>query len=179
MLVACALAKRDAEQLPSLFRKWDNDSSLNGDGWGHFIDGKWIRAVEGQHPGVPWVSYSDPTYSGDAYYAKGHHPRSFWARYIWVGWRNRASKMSRDLGIMATKRNIKLLAGTLDINSAKEGYFLLQHGDEYHYKSAKRIGPFMMIRSLGFKLEIRYKMYAEEGLVAAVFIPFSAKRAKK
>lgn len=177
LVVAIALlfTRRSAERLPRMFARWDNDASLNGDGWGQLVDGKWVRAVEGQHPGVPWVSYSDPAYTGDAYYAPGHHPRSYWARYVWLGWRNRASKLSRDLGVVARKDDITLLSGDLAIGTRLAGHFLLRHGDTYHYKSVRRIGRFVLIRSLGFKLEIRYKMQAAEGPVAAVLIPVSLK----
>ncbi|WP_287806136.1 hypothetical protein [Diaphorobacter sp.] len=177
LVVAIALlfTRRSAERLPRMFARWDNDASLNGDGWGQQVDGKWVRAVEGQHPGVPWVSYSDPAYTGDAYYARGHHPRSYWARYVWMGWRNRASKLSRDLGMVARKDGITLLSGDMAIGTRLAGHFLLRHGDTYHYKSVRRIGRFVLIRSLGFKLEIRYKMQAAEGPVAAVLIPVSLK----
>lgn len=177
LVVAIALlfTRRSAERLPRMFARWDNDASLNGDGWGQLVDGKWVRAVEGQHPGVPWVSYSDAAYTGDAYYAPGHHPRSYWARYVWLGWRNRASKLSRDLGVVARKDDITLLSGDLAIGTRLAGHFLLRHGDTYHYKSVRRIGRFVLIRSLGFKLEIRYKMQAAEGPVAAVLIPVSLK----
>jgi len=177
LVVAIALlfTRRDAEHLPRLFSRWDNDASLNGDGWGQWVDGKWVRAVEGQHLDVPWVSYSDPAYTGDAYYAPGHDPRSYWARYVWLGWRNRASKLSRDLGVMARKADIALLSGDMAIGTRQTGHFLLRHGDAYHYKSVHRIGRFVLIRSLGFKLEIRYKMQAAEGQVAAVLIPVSIK----
>lgn len=178
MLIALLFTRRDAERLPKLFARWDNDASLNGDGWGQLVDGKWVRAVEGQHPGVPWVSYSDPTYTGDAYYAPGHHPRSYWARYVWLGLRNRASKLSRDLGVLARKDDITLLSGDMAIGTRLAGHFLLRHGDTYHYKSVRRIGRFVLIRSLGFKLEVRYKMQTAEGPAAAVLIPISFKRWK-
>ena len=60
----------------------------------------------------------------------------------------------------------------------QEGHFLLLHGSDYHYKSVRRIGPFVLIRSLGYKLEIRYKSDRPEGPAAAVLIPVSLKRWK-
>ena len=176
--VALLFTRRDAERLPRLFRKWDNDASLNGDGWGQLVDGKWHRADADKYPDVPWVSYSDPAYTGDAYYAPGHHTRSYWARYVWLGWRNRASKLSLDLGITARKDGIEPVAGDVGIGTRKEGFFFLRHGVDYHYKSVRRIGPFVLIRSLGYKLEIRYKSDRPEGPAAAVLIPISFKRWK-
>lgn len=180
MLVALLFTPREANKLPKLFRKWDNDVSINGDGCGwQRTDGTWVDLRDGvQHLGEPLVSYDDPAYGGTAYYAKGHHPRSYWARYIWLGWRNRASKLSLDMGITARKSDIELLSGRVDIGTRQEGHFLLRHGQDYHYKSVRKIGRFVLIRSLGYKLEIRYKMHAAEGPVAAVLIPISFKRWK-
>lgn len=180
MLVALLFTPREANKLPKLFRKWDNDVSINGDGCGwQRTDGTWVDLRDGvQHLGEPLVSYDDPAYGGTAYYAKGHHPRSYWARYIWLGWRNRASKLSLDMGITARKSDIELLSGRVDIGTRQEGHFLLRHGQDYHYKSVRRIGPFVLIRSLGYKLEIRYKSDRESGPAAAVLIPISLKRWK-
>lgn len=180
MLVALLFTPREANKLPKLFRKWDNDVGINGDGCGwKRADGTWVDLRDGvQHLGEPLVGYDDPAFGGTAYYAKGHHPRSYWARYIWLGWRNRASKLSLDLGITARKADIELVAGDVGIGTRKEGFFFLRHGVDYHYKSVRRIGPFVLIRSLGYKLEIRYKSDRPEGPAAAVLIPISLKRWK-
>lgn len=180
MLVALLFTPRSANRLPKLFRKWDNDVSINGDGCGwQRADGTWVDLRDGvQHEGEPLVGYDDPSYGGTAYYAKGRHPRSYWARYVWLGWRNRASKLSLDMGISVRKADIQLLSGRVDIGTRQEGHFLLRHGVDYHYKSVRRIGPFVLIRSLGYKLEIRYKSDRPEGPAAAVLIPISLKRWK-
>lgn len=177
MLIALLFTPRSADKLPKLFRKWDNDVSINGDGCGwQKADGTWVDLRDGvEHLGEPLVSYQDPTYGGTAYYANGHHPRSYWARYIWLGWRNRASKLSLDSGIHAVKSHIGLLSGSIDIGTRKEGHFYLQHWQNYQYKSVKKYGPFVLIRNLGYKLEIRYKSDKPEGTAAAVLIPFSIK----
>lgn len=180
MLVALLFTPRSANKLPKLFRKWDNDVSINGDGCGWLrADGKWVDLRDGvQHEGEPLIGYDDTSYGGTAYYAKGHHPRSYWARYIWLGWRNRASKLSLDLGITARKDGIELVAGDVGIGTRKEGFFFLRHGSDFHYKSVRRIGRFVLIRSIGYKLEIRYKSDRPEGPAAAVLIPISLKRWK-
>ena len=74
---ALLMTKREDNHLPKWFRPWDNDVSINGD--------------------VP--AYWEPNYEGDTYYANAH-PRSFWARYVWLGWRNRASWTSQRLGYL-------------------------------------------------------------------------------
>lgn len=180
MLVALLFTPRSANRLPKMFRKWDNDVSINGDGCGwRRADGSWVDLRDGVlHLGETLVGYDDPAYGGTAYYAKGHHPRSYWARYIWLGWRNRASKLSQEMGIIARKSDIELVAADVGIGTRKEGFFYLRHGQTYHYKSARRIGRFVLVRSLGYKLEIRYKMDAPEGIAAAVMIPISFKRWK-
>jgi len=177
MLIALLFTPKSAEKLPKLFRKWDNDVSINGDGCGwQRADGSWVDLRDGvEHLGEPLVSYQDPAYGGTAYYAKGHHPRSYWARYIWLGWRNRASKLSLEQGIQVNKADIDILSGSLDIGTRKEGHFFLKHWSDYHYKSVKKYGPFVVIKGLGYKLEIRFKSDEPNGTAAAVLIPFSIK----
>ena len=163
MLVALAFTKRDADRLPRLFRKRDNNVSLNGDGHGwRDHEGNWHHGRDGAvpPPGTIMLSYSDPAYAGDAYYAEGHHPRSYWARYIWVGLRNRASQLSVDKGRDVAARPI-CISGSADISRTRPGHFLLKQGDTYHYKSFRNIGPFCLIRSYGYKLE--YALHRPEG----------------
>lgn len=94
--------KWEDDYLPKKYEKWDNNISMNGDQWGMIMP-------DGSH--VSWydfgmiargettaISYTDPTYKGTTYYAKKSRPRSKWARYVWLGWRNRASKYAMDLG---------------------------------------------------------------------------------
>lgn len=81
----------EAENLPAKYAKWDNDISINGDpwGWAQRPDGSWYR---------PAPLEDTPEAREKCYWAKGHHPRSKWARYVWLGWRNKASKLAHDLG---------------------------------------------------------------------------------
>ena len=187
MLFVLPWVKREANALPKLFGKWDNNISLNGDSGGVLVDGKWIDYHDVQDweavQGNLMVTYDDPRYEGDAYYAKGHHPRSFWARYVWVGLRNRASKLALDRG-RPVDGPIEVLSGSVDIGTRKAGHFLLKCGDTYHYKSAR---PFKLlgfelvrVRSYGFKLEIAAKNPGtwEAERVAVVAIGWSAKRWK-
>ena len=190
---------RSANRLPNLFSAWDNNISLNGDSGGVWIpadhpefirygtagEGAWVdyhdvmdwEAVQG----CVMVSYDDERYQGDAYYAEGWHPRSWWARWIWVGLRNRATKLALILGA-AVDRPIETLSGSLDISTGTPGHFLLRSGDTYHFKSFE---PFHLlgfalcrIRSYGYKLEIALKSPKESERVAVVAIGWSAKGAK-
>lgn len=183
MLLVLPFVRRSADKLPSLFRRWDNNVSLNGDGEAVFIDGKFLTAGHG----ISWedynaalargayrYTYDDPLYHGDAYYAKGHRPRSFWARYVWVGLRNRASQLSVEMGEDVHERPT-VLSGAVGIGASTEGHFLLHSGDLYHYKSVRKFGPFALIRSYGYKLEIVRNSPTGAGRAAAVAIGRSLK----
>lgn len=179
MLVVLPWIKRSADKLPKLFRNWDNDVSMNGDGWGwQDSDGQWYDTRHRPAPeGKLAIAHSDPAYGGDCYYAKGHHPRSFWARYIWLGWRNRASLMSLELGEQVTATPV-LISGSMAIHrGGPYGHFLLRHEDVYHYKSIRLWHGWALTRSYGYKLEIAYHMGRETA--AAVAIGRSLKRARK
>lgn len=185
MLLVLPFVKRSAGSLPHPFAKWDNNVSLNGDGAAVYRDGAWLDLRSGAQPlpGEHVYTYDDPLYAGTAYYAPGHHPRSFWARYVWVGLRNRASQLSVDLGAQVHARPI-LISGSLDINrSDKPGHFLLKDGSSYHFKSIQPTRILgvrcAVIRSCGYKLEIALmRPPGAYGRVAAVAIGYSLKRWK-
>lgn len=96
--LALVFTPRSAEKLPWLFTWWDNDASINGDGWAVLREGNWVQVFGNELPGEKPVSYLDQEYTGDAYYCRGYHPRSFYARWTWLGLRNRASRLSQILG---------------------------------------------------------------------------------
>lgn len=177
--VALLLTPRSANHLPRWARKWDNNVSLNGDGEVVLRDGQWVNLRDigwmPQH-GERVYTYDDPAYTGDAYYAKGHHPRSWWARWVWVGWRNRASQLSVDLGRDVAARPL-CISGNPDIHrNGPYGHFLLKSGNCYHYKSINRWHGLALIRSYGYKLEIVRNSQDGTGLAAAVAIGRSLKR---
>ena len=178
----------EANKLPRLFKRWDNNVSLNGDSGGVLYDGKWIgyHDVADQIPGG-WeavknflqVSYDDPRYEGETYYSwfwvpkKWRHPRNFIQRWCWIGFRNRATGYALDLGEHAWKKDVKVLSGSFDINEAP--YFLLSNGPLYMYKVFTNVGPLRIIRSIGFKLDIVAKSELDSEIAAVVNIPFSVK----
>ena len=179
MLLVLPFVKRSADRLPKLFRKWDNNVSLNGDGcgWQDPETGEWFDIrVKPAPAGVPLVSHSDPAYGGDCYYARGHHPRSFRARYAWVGLRNRASMLSVNLGRDVTARPVVVSGDPTIHRHGPYGHFVLRHGDTFHYKSIRAFGPFGLTRSYGYKLEIPFKSAEGTGRAAAVAIGRSLKR---
>jgi uncharacterized membrane protein len=84
--IALLFTKWEAERLPRFFRMWDNEVNLNGD----------IGSPTGPGP-VPLDPKSRWAID-NCYWAPGHHPRSRWARYVWIGLRNRASWPAWRLG---------------------------------------------------------------------------------
>lgn len=182
MLIVLLFVPRSANHLPRAFSKWDNNVSLNGDGrgWYDAATGQWFDVrVKPAPAGVPTISHSDPAYGGDCYYARGHHPRSYWARYIWVGLRNRASQLSAQYGVQVIERP-RCISGNPDIHrNGPYGHFVLEWRGHYHYKSMRRLGPLVVIRSYGHKLEIPFKNGTGQGRAAAVAIGRSLKRWKE
>lgn len=186
--VALLFTPRSANRLPRWAAKWDNNISLNGDSAGVIRDGRWLQVRDSTtwplRPGEREVSYDDPAYGGGAYYAEGHHPRSWYARWVWVGLRNRASKLSLDLG--RTIHTLpRLISGDLNIGRSKPGHFLLEADCCYHFKSIERTRimgfDFALTRSYGYKLEIVRNHWGEIGSqrrAAAVAIGWSLKRWK-
>jgi hypothetical protein len=159
---ALLFTPRSANSLPTWASKWDNNVSINGDGTAYKgDDGVWVQLGGAPAPeGKTVVSYDDPAYDGDAYYAAGFSPRSFWARYVWCGWRNRASQLAADLGVVVSARPV-CIAGDVSVGRSNPGYKLLQATDDaglalYHYKSFRNVGPLCMVRSYGAKLEYAY-----------------------
>ena len=190
--IALLFARWEADKLPRFFKKWDNEVNLNGDSfpWINPKDdnGNWTHVGTAQPiPTGDTMLYWDADVGDNverptkelAYWVDGkHHPRSYWARYVWIGWRNRASQVSLDCGIRTRKADVMRMFGSTDISARKEGAFLMQHGDDYHYKSVRKVGGFALIRSLGYKLGMVKQEVDGVGKCAAVYIPWSVKRWK-
>ena len=176
---ALLFTPRDADRLPRWARKWDNNVSLNGDAYAVLRAGKWVtlRGKETIQPGEVAVSYDDPAYTGKAYYCKGFHPRSFLARWVWVGWRNRASGLSLAKGPTLTEP-ATLVAGAPDAGRGKPGFFLLRSGGEYQYRSFTKVGPLMRITNYGAKLDYAQWLPGGVGQVPYVAIGLSFKGAR-
>lgn len=181
MLLVLPFVPRRADRLPRLFSKWDNNVSLNGDGEVVRRGDRWVNLRDigwTPEPGEQIIRYDDPLYDGDAYYAPGHHPRSFRARYAWVGLRNRASMLSVKLGRDVTARPVVVSGDPTIHRHGPYGHFVLRHGDTFHYKSIRAFGPFALTRSYGYKLGIVRNTESGTGRAAAVAIGRSLKRRK-
>ena len=133
----------DAEALPARYAKWDNDISINGDPWpwAQRADGSWYR-----HAPLD----DTPEARAACYWAEGHHPRSRWARYIWLGWRNRASKLAHDLG--APSGAPIALWGDEKVGRSHAGVCVYRMGDCWQIMVVDRWGPFVVRRNVGWKI---------------------------
>jgi len=154
----------EAAALPPALEYWDNNISINGDGWGwQREDGSWCNdcKAEPPPPGVTPVPYTSMDYGGDAYYAPGHHPRSWYARWIWLAFRNVASKHLQAMGPLIETRPI-LLAGEPRKSAYAPGFVLYwngKDGDEavYQWHAIDKFGPLVEWTNVGAKLGDAYQ----------------------
>lgn len=179
--VALLFTPREANALPRWASRWNNNVSINGDSGGTLLpDGRWQQwrdTPEAEWPalaGLLQVTYDDPRYEGDAYYARGHHPRSYWARYVWLGWRNRASQLSVQLGADVAERP-RIVAGTPSADNAA-GWHLWRAGALFQWRDFEQRGGWLVGRNLGYKLGIVADSPSGTGRAAAVATGWSAKR---
>lgn len=133
----------DAEILPPRYAKWDNDISINGDPWpwAQRADGLWYR---------PAPLDDTPEARAQCYWAEGHHPRSKWARYVWLGWRNKASKLAHDLGAPAGPQIS--VWGDEEVSRAHPGVAVYRMGECWQIMVVDKLGPFVVRRNLGWKI---------------------------
>ena len=133
----------DAEALPARYAKWDNDISINGDPWpwAQRADGSWYRHAPLE---------DTPEARAQCYWAEGHHPRSRWARYVWLGWRNKASKLAKDLG--APIGAPIAFWGDEKVGRAHPGVCVYRMGDAWQIMAVEKKGPFIVRRNVGWKI---------------------------
>lgn len=155
--LALLLTPREANALPRWARWWDNDVSINGDGWAVKRAGQWVRVVGNELPGEVAVPYTAPAYDGDAYYAPGHHPRSFWARWMWLGLRNRASALAVRLGHQVQTADLidADTWGDPATNRDHAGWCVRRNGPVYQLSIVRPIGAGLCLRvNCGHKLDL-------------------------
>lgn len=142
--IALIFTKYEDDKLPWLFRFWDNDISINGDPIDK--DGENAWALD---------------YKKNAYYAKSP-PRSFWARFVWLGLRNRGTWLSQRLGYkykIGEFKTMTVLGNPATGRYGKDGagWVLRNVGNKYQ---------FMQIIHLTNKLCLRihygYKLFDRE-----------------
>lgn len=122
--IALLYTKKEDNKLPKLFEWWDNDASINGD------------QADGE----------------ETYYAIGHDRRSFYARFIWLGLRNRASRLSQMLGYRHENGIDVELWKNGDADGAKNGWKLYRVNDKYRWFHTKKFGPIFFRFHYGYKV---------------------------
>lgn len=151
--VALLFTKTEDDHLPRLFWWWDNDASINGD---QRIDGSWeLLPISTDLTNEHEISL--------CYWAKGHHPRSFWARFVWLGLRNRASALSQALGTDVTGHATVWSGPTWTIHQVM---------DKYRYYELLPIGPVAIRMHCGYKVP----RIPTEHMAPAVSIGFSLRK---
>ena len=143
--IALLFTKWEAERLPSAFRAFDNDLNLNGDPHGY--DGKVLMPVTLEKEGP----LAEEAKAG-CYWSEGNHPRSFWARYVWIGWRNRASRLGMMLGKDFSNAPMKVY-GNPKTENGHEGWKLVERGSNVRLYIIKKWGSFAYRFNWGFKVE--------------------------
>lgn len=169
--------------LPAKYWRYDNNVSMNGDQWGMILpDGTHTgefsreRVDSGECIAIP---YTDPNFKGDCYYAKGHHPRSKFARSIWLGFRNRASKFAQYLGEKADM-NEPLVQYGPDQSRKVEGFNFKRKGKLWQFTRTKKVffGLFVLVQNIGFKINnVSHEPGAD--MASYTYIPFSLKGRQK
>ncbi len=147
--IALLFTKWNDDKLPNIFWMWDNDASINGD---NRKENSWDLAE------VP-IENTEEAISM-CYWAKGHHPRSFYARWVWLGLRNRASALSLALGTTEKGEFTEWLSA---------GWNLHKINNTYRYFELLPIGKFFIRMHCGYKIPI----IPGEDKAAVVSIGFS------
>lgn len=140
--IALLFTSWDAEKLPWLFTIWDNDLGPNGDP--RRYDGTSFKFV-------PLEKDNEEVKRG-CYWAEGHHPRSFWARFVWMGLRNRASKGAVMMGVKYQDvPSIEYGHAKVD-RYTNPGWRLTERGGNYQLEAIYKFGPLAYRMNYGFKV---------------------------
>ena len=160
LLIPLMLLPREANTLPAWLAYYRNNAGegdgINGDGQAVLRGGTWINLRDigwRPEPGERVYTYDDPDYEGDAYYAPGHHPRSWYARWVWLAFRNVASQVDVIAGADVTQRPAVLACGS----GAAGGEWSLRWdgGDLYQFTLQEPlIGALNWRANVGYKLGI-------------------------
>lgn len=177
------LVKWEDDHMPWYLSWFDNNVSINGDGYGMLqYDGTWVNKADDvviKNGFGRAFSYSDPSYNGDCYYAEGHHPRSRWARWIWLGWRNRASALAMQMGETFDPVTWVTTYGRVSTDRTDSSLAVYNRDGIWQIKETRVVffGKLSMNRNFGFKVN---NTESEPNSPAmCIFIPFAFKGIKK
>lgn len=137
--IALLFTRWEDEHLPRLFAWWDNDASINGD-----------RRTDDPADGLGGWALKPVSLDRDSaeavamcYYAPGRHPRSFYARWVWLGLRNRASALSQIMGTAADGEPV-VWSGP--------GWSITRVGNVWRYFELLPCGPVAIRLHYGYKV---------------------------
>lgn len=168
--VICAIflpfVKWDAEAVPRLFWQWDNNVNMNGDN-GKVYPGQTKQVWHHGSNRIVTLRWWQPLEDNEearalCYWAKGHHPRSFYARWIWLGLRNRAKAYSQFLGRDVVKGDTKYW-GDLNQDRGHEGARVLCNNGVWQMARTKKIPikywpgksfDLCLVQNFGYKIGI-------------------------
>lgn len=185
--IALIFTKWSAERLPTLFWQWDNNINPNGDNgpWNevpktYFHNGD--RRVVTEHH-YQSENPDDISAFERCYWAEGHHPRSAWARYIWLGWRNRAKAMYQSMGKPVDLTIVDEFWGNPNQNRSIEGTHVRTNNGLWQMRRTKKMvikywpGKTLnmcLVQNFGYKVN---NAHAEQKVLAMpVYIMSAIKR---
>lgn len=159
---------REAEHLPPGFEAYDNERSINGDQY------PWILDPATGAISIAKAPMEDtPETRAACYYAPGCDPRGPEARYVWLGQRNRASRLAFELGPEAIRDDTEFW-GDPATNNGHEGTIVRRMGEHYEIYSCKRWLGLCIRTRYGFKIGNVLAHGVTRAMV--VTIPFSLQR---
>jgi hypothetical protein len=172
MAWVCPRLPWEAEELPAKYRMWDNEVSINGDKGNWYYDE--ANHIWGRYP-IPLTKGNSKNNRGkwyNYYTFKKLSARHWFARYVWLGWRNRASAAYLEHDVYAPKPEEIKDIQKWEYRTEEEGIEIL-YWNGYMQVFYQRHGKVIHRRAnLGFKLgnvnEITKK-------IRAVYTPFSFK----
>jgi hypothetical protein len=144
----------ESEKLPNWARKWDNNVNLNGDN-GDRID----ETGDGVADVIRQPLEDTPEVRARTYWGWGPlkgkiHPRSFLARWIWIGFRNRGKQAFVDRGVHIDEGTKLVTTGVLGVRGVSEGDVAREMDGLWHYHSVKRKWKFFCeIEQRGWKVQ--------------------------
>jgi hypothetical protein len=145
--IALLFTKWEDDKLPWIFSWWDNDASINGD----------VRTDDSSDGKDGWglrhVQVEDtPEARAMCYWAKNAHPRSFKARYVWLGLRNRASYLSMLLGKDHPLVDVKVWESGNVASPDYTGWRVHRIGNIWRYFETVKVGPIFFRFHYGYKI---------------------------
>ena len=172
MLPVCYKLPWEAEVLPEKYRPYDNNISINGD------QGIWATREDG----VPYRLPIPLDIKGNSnndwgnpynYYApKKLSARHWFARYIWLGLRNKACKAADDAGYLVPEGTQVLEWNQKNSDEEYHVHYIPTMNLWQLSMTKKRFGFIHFRKNLGFKIG---NLNPIDRIASVIWIPFSFK----